>query len=109
MMGVDFIHAGMWGGYSSTESDELDQILTTLHEHNVMPALSCGMHPGIVNAIRHNFGNEFMANTGGAIHGHPGGSFNGAIAMRSAIDGNFDCEQYKLAINKWGLHPPLEK
>jgi ribulose-bisphosphate carboxylase large chain len=103
MMGVDFIHAGMWGGYSSTDTDELTTILDTLHKHNVMPALSCGMHPGIVNAIKQKFGNEFMANTGGAIHGHPGGSLNGAIAMRSAIDQNFDCEQYKMAIEKWGL------
>jgi ribulose-bisphosphate carboxylase large chain len=109
MMGVDFIHAGMWGGYSSTEKDELSEILNTLHEHNVMPALSCGMHPGIVNAIKNNFGNEFMANTGGAIHGHPGGSLNGTKAMRSAIDQNFDCPEYKLAIEKWGLHPSLEK
>lgn len=103
MMGVDFIHAGMWGGYSSVEKDELKNILSTLHNHNVMPALSCGMHPGIVNAVRDNFGIEFMANTGGAIHGHPNGSLNGAKAMRSAIDKNFDCEQYKLAIEKWGL------
>ena len=100
--GVDFIHAGMWGGYSSTDADELSQTLDILHQHNVLPALSCGMHPGIVNAVEEKFGINFMANTGGAIHGHPNGSKNGAIAMRSAIDKQFDCEQYKLAINKWG-------
>jgi ribulose 1,5-bisphosphate carboxylase large subunit-like protein len=71
----------MWGRYSSTDTDELTIILDTLHKHNVMPALSCGMHPGIVNAIKQKFGNEFMANTGGAIHGHPGGSLNGAILL----------------------------
>jgi len=103
MMGVDFIHAGMWGGYSSTQDDNLKDTLDILHEYNVMPALSCGMHPGIVNAIKKRFGNEFMANTGGAIHGHPNGSKNGAIAMKSSIDENFDCLQYKLAIEKWGL------
>ncbi len=103
MMGVDFIHAGMWGGYSSTNDDELNGILDVLHEHQVIPALSCGMHPGIVNAIKKRFGIEFMANTGGAIHGHPNGSFSGARAMRSAIDENFECEQYQIAIKKWGL------
>jgi hypothetical protein len=103
MMGVDFIHAGMWGGYSSTEKDELTGILTELSKHDVLPALSCGMHPGLVAAIENQFGIQFMANTGGAIHGHPGGSKNGAIAMRSAIDKNLSCEQYLLAINKWGL------
>jgi ribulose-bisphosphate carboxylase large chain len=103
MMGVDFIHAGMWGGYSSTEKDELSNILTELYKHDVLPALSCGMHPGLVGAIENQFGIQFMANTGGAIHGHPGGSKNGTIAMRSAIDKNTECEQYKIAIEKWGL------
>jgi ribulose-bisphosphate carboxylase large chain len=103
MMGVDFIHAGMWGGYSTSDEEELRKTLNVLHKHNVMPALSCGMHPGIVNAIEHRYGSQFMANTGGAIHGHPNGTLNGTIAMRSAIDKNFDCEQYKIAIGKWGL------
>jgi ribulose 1,5-bisphosphate carboxylase large subunit-like protein len=102
MMGVDFIHAGMWGGYSSTDDSELQGILDTLHEYGVMPALSCGMHPGIVQAIRKRFGCEFMANTGGAIHGHPGGSKAGAVAMRAAIDGNVESDEYKAAIQKWG-------
>jgi ribulose-bisphosphate carboxylase large chain len=103
MMGVDFIHAGMWGGYSSTEKDELQCILTELYKHDVLPALSCGMHPGLVGAIEKQFGIQFMANTGGAIHGHPNGSKNGTIAMRSAIDKNTDCKQYQAAIAKWGL------
>jgi len=103
MMGVDFIHAGMWGGYSTSDEEELRTTLNILHKHNVMPALSCGMHPGLVNAIEKRYGIEFMANTGGNIHGHPNGTRNGTIAMRSAIDKNFDCEQYKVAIGKWGL------
>lgn len=103
MMGVDFIHAGMWGGYSETDDQDLKDILDILHTHNVMPALSCGMHPGIVNAIVTRFGTGFMANTGGAIHGHPSGSYAGACAMRQAIDREFDKEEYKEAIAKWGL------
>jgi ribulose-bisphosphate carboxylase large chain len=101
MMGVDFMHAGMWGGYSN--SDDLDKVLDMLHKHNVTPALSCGMHPGIVNAIKKRFGNDFMANVGGAIHGHPGGTFNGVVAMRAAIDGDLQNPQYLQAIEKWGL------
>jgi len=103
LMGVDFIHCGMWGGYMSTDEEELQQILDILHKHNVMPALSCGMHPGIVNAVKKRFGNDFLANCGGNIHGHPNGSKAGAQAMRSAIDQNFDCQEYKVAIQKWGL------
>ena len=102
LSGVDFIHAGMWGGYMSDNEDELKKVLAILHEHNVTPALSCGMHPGIVNAIVDKFGNNFMANCGGAIHGHPGGSVSGAKAMRDAIDLNLDTEEYKTAIDKWG-------
>ena len=60
------------------------------------------MHPGIVNAIATRFGNKFLANTGGAVHGHPGGSKAGALAMRQAIDGDFEKEEYKAAIEKWG-------
>ncbi len=103
MMGVDFMHAGMWGGYMSTDEKELTDVLDMLHEHGVMPALSCGMHPGIVNAVKKRFGIDFLANCGGNIHGHPNGSKAGAQAMRSAIDNNFECEQYQIAIKKWGL------
>ena len=103
MMGVDFIHAGMWGGYSQTEELELKNIMGVLHGHNVMPALSCGMHPGIVNAVKDRFGYDFLANAGGAVHGHPRGSKAGALAMRQAIDGDFEREEYKIAIEKWGL------
>ena len=51
MSGVDTIHAGMWGGYTENNEDELRTILTTLRSNNVMPALSCGMNPGLVKAI----------------------------------------------------------
>ena len=102
LMGVDFIHAGMWGGYLSDNEEELSQTLSILHKRGVMPALSCGMHPGLVKAINSRFGIDYMANVGGALHGHPGGTKSGTIAMRSAIDNN-ESEEYNQAINKWGL------
>ena len=102
MSGVDFIHAGMWGGYMSDDEEELKKVLDVLHSYNVIPALSCGMHPGIVNAIVKRFGNDFMANCGGSIHGHPGGTVKGAIAMKQAIDKTFGSE-YEEAIKKWGI------
>ena len=55
LSGVDFIHAGMWGGYMNDDEKELKKIIEILHEYNVIPALSCGMHPGIVNAITKRF------------------------------------------------------
>jgi ribulose-bisphosphate carboxylase large chain len=103
MMGVDFIHAGMIGGYSSDDENDMRELLKILHDHGVMPALSCGMNPGLVKYIEKEIGIQFLANTGGAIHGHPGGSKAGATAMRQAIDGETDKEEYLAAIAKWGL------
>lgn len=102
MMGVDTIHAGMWGGYLSDELEDLKKTIEILHTHNVVPALSCGMHPGLVQANAKHFGNDFLANVGGAIHGHPGGTIAGAKAMRQAIDKKYGIE-YDQAITKWGL------
>jgi ribulose-bisphosphate carboxylase large chain len=101
LMGVDFIHAGMWGGYLSDNEKDLKTTLDILRKRNVMPALSCGMNPGLVQAINKRFGNDYMANVGGAIHGHPGGSKAGAKAMRQSIDNNHGLE-YHQAIEKWG-------
>jgi ribulose-bisphosphate carboxylase large chain len=103
MMGVDFIHAGMLGGYSSDDENDMKELLDILYEHGVMPALSCGMNPGLVKYIESKIGYNFLANTGGAIHGHPGGSKSGALAMRQAIDGETGKKEYLEAIAKWGL------
>ena len=100
--GVDFIHAGMIGGYSDNDREEMTQVLEILHKYKVMPALSCGMHPGLVDALRSSIGNDWMANCGGAIHGHPNGTLAGAKAMRQAIDGTHG-EEYEAAIQKWGF------
>jgi ribulose-bisphosphate carboxylase large chain len=99
MSGVDFIHAGMLGGYSN--SDDMPEVIKTLHSYKVMPALSCGMHPGLVDWVVKQVGNDVLLNCGGAIHGHPGGTIAGAKAMRQAIDHSYDSE-YRAAINKWG-------
>jgi ribulose-bisphosphate carboxylase large chain len=102
LMGVDFIHAGMWGGYMSDNEKELKQVISILHNRGSLPALSCGMHPGLVTAINDRFGIDYMANVGGAIHGHPDGSRAGAMAMRQSID-SVGGPEYDLAIKKWGL------
>jgi len=102
LMGVDFIHAGMWGGYMSDNEDELSHTLSVLHNRGVMPALSCGMHAGLIEAINERFGIDYMANVGGAIHGHPLGSKAGARAIRQSIDKTHG-EEYRLAIEKWGI------
>lgn len=103
MMGVDFIHAGMWGGYLSESEKELTDTLSVLQAGGTIPALSCGMHPGLVKAIQNRFGNDLLLNCGGAIHGHSGGSKSGAKAMYQAVNNQTDGKEYLQAIEKWGL------
>ncbi len=103
MMGADFIHAGMWGGYMNNNEEELTEVLQILRTGNTMPALSCGMHPGLVQATTKRFGNDFLANAGGAIHGHSKGTKAGVRAMVQAVNDETNEPEYQEAINKWGL------
>ena len=101
--GVDSIHAGMIGGYMNQDDEELRDALKVLWDYNIVPALSCGMHPGLVQYINDLLGSyDWMANVGGAMHGHPMGTLSGGLAMRQAIDGQFDKPEYLAAIQKWG-------
>jgi len=86
MMGVDFIHAGMIGGYYKYPEDETIDAVQILNEHNVMPALSCGFNPSITQEVTDKVGINYMANVGGHIHGNPNGTRAGAQAMRDSID-----------------------
>lgn len=102
LCGVDSIHNGMFGGYLDSDYEELVKTMEVLNSSNVIPALSCGMHPGLVDRIRATFGDDWMANVGGAIHGHPDGTRSGAAAMRQAIDKKYG-QEYGVAVNKWGI------
>ena len=51
MMGVDFIHAGMIGGYYKWEEQEVLDSIDILHEYNVMTALSCGFNSSLTKNI----------------------------------------------------------
>ena len=86
LCGVDFIHAGMYGGYLSDTEEDLRATFETLHRHGVMPALSCGMNADLIAPIAEKFGNDWMANVGGAIHSDPAGTIAGARKIRQAID-----------------------
>ena len=101
--GSDSIHAGMIGGYMNQDEKELNDALKVLWYYNIVPALSCGMHPGLVqyiNKLLNSF--DWMANVGGAMHGHPMGTLSGGLAMKQAINKDFDSIEYKTAIKKWG-------
>ena len=101
MMGVDTIQTGMVGGYSNDDPVELQTAMEVLRAGNTTPVLSCGFNPGLVDKVTDIAGIDYMANVGGAIHGHPGGTRAGAAAMRQAIDKTYGTE-YEQAIAKWG-------
>ena len=102
LMGVDTIQTGMVGGYSNDDPEEITKCLEILKAGNTVPVLSCGFHPGLVEKVNSIAGIDYMANVGGAIHGHPGGTIAGAKAMRQAIDKEHAME-YEQAIAKWGF------
>jgi ribulose-bisphosphate carboxylase large chain len=101
-MGVDTIQTGMIGGYSNDDPDEIYQCINILRAGNTVPALSCGFHPGMVDWVTKEVGVDYLANSGGAIHGHPGGTLAGARAMRQAVDKTYGPE-YKQATDLWGI------
>jgi len=102
MSGSGTLHVGMIGGYLNDDTERTKKIIADLTAINCVPALSCGMHPGLVDYIKKEIGHsDWMANVGGALAGHPLGTLAGARAMRQAIDGNYGIE-YEEAIKKWG-------
>ena len=101
--GADSIHAGMIGGYMNQDDEELIDALKILWHYNIVPALSCGMHPGLVQHINGLLSShDWMANVGGAMHGHPMGTIAGGKAMMQAINQDYDHPEYKSAVEKWG-------
>ena len=102
LMGVDTIQTGMVGGYSNDDPEEILKCLEILRAGNTVPALSCGFHPGLVNKVNSIAGIDYLANAGGAIHGHPNGTRSGARAMRQAVD-NERGDEFYAAIKKWGM------
>jgi ribulose 1,5-bisphosphate carboxylase large subunit-like protein len=101
LMGVDTIQTGMIGGYSNDDPEELMTSMRVLRDGNTTPVLSCGMHAGLIDYVTGQVGIDYMANVGGAVHGHPGGTVAGARAMRQAVD-KMPGEEYRAAIAKWG-------
>jgi len=91
--GVDTIHAGMWGGYLSDSEEDLRDVFEVLHGNNVVPALSCGMEPSLVQPIVDKFGIDWMANVGGYIHSDPLGTREGSKKMRAACDAILNLEK----------------
>jgi len=57
--------------------------------HGTKPVFSVcsgGLHPGIIGRIIKLLGKNIVIQVGGGVHGHPGGSHAGAMAVRQALD-----------------------
>jgi ribulose-bisphosphate carboxylase large chain len=101
--GCSTLHVGMIAGYLNSDSDSLKKTIKKLGELNSVPALSCGMHPGLIEYIKSELGHSnWMANVGGSISSHPMGSKAGVKAMVQSIQKIYGEEYYK-AIETWGL------
>lgn len=84
--GVDTIHNGMLFGYLDEPLPVMKYTLDILRSNNVVPALSCGLTADLIRPIVDEIGVDWLANAGGSIHSHSGGSTAGALAIRNAID-----------------------
>jgi ribulose-bisphosphate carboxylase large chain len=91
VIGVDQLHVGtVVGKMSETKQEVLENIDACKMKlddlKSVMPVASGGLHPRLVPELMQYFGNDFVIQAGGGIHGHPQGTIAGAKAMRQAVD-----------------------
>jgi ribulose-bisphosphate carboxylase large chain len=95
VIGVDQLHVGtVVGKMSETKADVLENIDALKAKMSglkpVMPVASGGLHPKLVPALIETFGKDFVIQAGGGIHGHTGGTFAGATAMRQAVEATME-------------------
>lgn len=117
MAGVDNLHAGTVVGKMEGEKQETLDIYNFLKSDlyglkKTIPVASGGLHPGLVDDLIDIFGNDFVIQAGGGVHGHPGGTRKGAKAMRQAVEATTqgieledyaqDHEELRKALDKWG-------
>ncbi len=91
IIGVDQLHVGTVVGKMSETREEVSENCEALRTEldclrNVLPVASGGLYPGLVPALMSFFGNDFVIQAGGGIHGHTEGTVSGAMAMRQAVD-----------------------
>ena len=91
IVGLDQLHVGAVVGKMSEKKSEVLENCDALRNEMyglkpVLPVASGGLHPGLVPSLVSIFGNDFVIQAGGGIHGHSGGTVAGAKAMGQALD-----------------------
>ena len=91
IIGVDQLHVGTVVGKMSEMEREVLENIDALKMpmdglKTVLPVASGGLHPRLVPVLIDTFGNDFVVQAGGGIHGHKNGTTSGARAMRQAVD-----------------------
>jgi len=91
IIGVDQLHVGTVVGKMSETKEEVSENREACTTElgglkKVLPVASGGLYPGLVPALMKFFGNDFVIQAGGGIHGHTDGTVFGAMAMRQAVD-----------------------
>jgi ribulose-bisphosphate carboxylase large chain len=117
IVGMDQLHVGTVVGKMFETKEEVLQNCDALRGKmnglkTAMPVSSGGLHACLVPSLVKIFGNDFIIQAGGGIHGHPGGTVAGAKSMRQALDAsmsNTDLKTYaknhkelKQALEQWG-------
>ncbi len=106
MIGVDMLHVG--AGLGKMEDDPLE--IKRLHDvasemegeeklylgslefqwadhiKPMFPIASGGLDPARVEAVMALHGKDVIIQAGGGVHGHPDGTYAGAVALRKAVD-----------------------
>jgi len=129
LCGVDQLHIGTVVGKMEGPKQEVVALGEEIEERFVHPkghilsedwgrikpvfaVCSGGLHPGLIPPLVRMLGKDIIAQVGGGVHGHPGGTIAGAKATRQAIDAIMAGQtlheyarthkELQAAIRKWG-------
>jgi ribulose-bisphosphate carboxylase large chain len=117
IIGLDQLHVGTAVGKMSENRHDVlmncDALRSKMYNlKTVMPVASGGLYAGMIPSLLKIFGNDFIIQAGGGVHGHKKGTRAGAKSMRQALDAamkNIPLKQYakknkelSIALKEWG-------
>lgn len=119
LCGIDQLHTGTIIGKMEGGKEEVSEINDAMRMpwygcKPTLPIASGGVHPGLLPEMVKLLGNDVIINMGGGIHGHPGGTIDGAKAAWQSLESAIaktPIEQYAKdhpelakAVEKWGSY-----